>query len=77
MATTIELVPLTEHGGDLLDRFEQATGARPFGAGATGARRYDLLAERMPVAFDLALEAVDPDWSKHIRWTATNDAWES
>jgi hypothetical protein len=77
MATTIELVPLSEHGGRLLDQFELATGARPYGAGTTGARRYDLLAERMPIAFDLALDAVDPEWAEHISWTATDDAWES
>ena len=76
MATTIELVPLSEHGGHLLDRFEEATGARPYSAGDTGARRYDLLAERMPIAFDLALDAVDPEWPEHISWAATGDAWE-
>ena len=77
MATTIELVPLSEHGGQLLDRFEQSTGARPYGAGLGGARCYDLLAERMPIAFDLALDAVDPEWPEHISWAATGDAWES
>jgi hypothetical protein len=76
MTTTVELAPMSEHGGDLLDRFEDATGARPYGVDLTGARSYDLLADRMPVAFDLALDAVDPEWSEHINWTATNDAWE-
>jgi hypothetical protein len=76
MARTVELVPTSEQGDHLLDRFEEATGARPYGLDLAGARRYDLAAERMPIAFDLALEAVDPEWSEHIAWTATSDAWE-
>jgi hypothetical protein len=76
LATTIELVPLSDHGGCLLDRFEEATGARPYGVALAGARNYNLMAERMPIAFELALDAVDPNWTEHIDWAATNDAWE-
>jgi len=76
MARSIELAPLSEHGGFLLDQFEEATGARPYGVELAGARRYDLMAKRMPIAFDLALDAVDPGWTEHIDWARTGDDWE-
>jgi hypothetical protein len=76
MAATIELVPLSEHGEDVLDRFERATGAMPYSAAAAGARGYDLMAAAMPIGFESVLDSIDPSWTEHLDCSATEDDWQ-
>ena len=77
MAATIELVPLSVLGEEVLDRFERATGATPYSAGMEGSRGYDLMTDRMPIAFESVLDDIDPSWSEHVDCSATDDDWQA
>ena len=76
MAATIELVPLSEHGEEVLDHFERLTGARPYSVASAGARGYDLMSARMPIAFEAELDDIDPSWTEHVDCSPTNDDWQ-
>jgi hypothetical protein len=61
MSAVIELVPLNDHGRELLDALEERTDERPFKTTvATGARTYSL---------DAMLDKIDPGWREHLTRT--------
>jgi hypothetical protein len=68
MAATIELVPLTDHGRDLLAELERRTEQLPYKTDEkTGARTYWLSGDEAKVDdFDPVLEQIEPGWREHL-----------
>ena len=74
---TIELTPLSEFGADVLNEFEEDSGAKPYAADAKGARSYAYASSSVPVAFDSLLNGIDPTWIEHIQRRLTGRAGSS
>ena len=72
MSAVIELIPLSDHGRELLDELKEKTDEGPFKTvEATGARTYYLEAQNVDVdGFDAMLHGIDPDWREHLTRTA-------
>ena len=73
---TIELTPLSEFGADVLNQFEEDSGAQPYAADSKGARSYDYASASVPRAFDSLLNGIDPTWIEHIERRLTGEGWQ-
>jgi hypothetical protein len=73
---TIELTPLSELGADVLNQFEEDSGAKPYAADSTGTRSYDYASSSVPRAFDSLLNGIDPTWIEHIERRLTGEGWQ-
>ena len=76
MSPTIELAPLSPHGREVLNRFEDRSGSHPYAADSSGARSYEYGTDRVPAMVDRMLTEIDPSWSEHIDLTLSDRGWE-
>ena len=76
MSPTIELAPLSPHGTDVLNQFEDQSGSHPYAADSRGTRSYEYAADRVPATVSRLLTEIDPSWSEHIDLTLSDGGWE-
>jgi hypothetical protein len=69
MSVVIELIPLSDHGRDLLDELEEKTDKGFKTAEATGARTYYLESADSTEAFEPMLDQIDADWREYLTRT--------
>jgi hypothetical protein len=68
MAAAVRLIPLDDHGREIIDAFEEATNEQPTEVQEDGSRRYYLHREDTSVG---TLDRIDPDWQEHITRTSS------